>query len=86
MIGRLHECCSSIDAIFDGRFTTEGAPYTETMYHSTDCSGSDYGGVTVTFNNPIEYIDLEIYTRTDCCRDRYNRLGAQFFDKSAFLV
>ena len=40
--------------------------------------GSDYGGITVTFINAVEFVDLEIYTRTDCCRDRYNSVGDRF--------
>ena len=63
--------------MFDGQFTSNGVSIS-TIYHSAKpCNGSDYGGVTVTFNKTIEYIDLEIYTRADCatCQDRYNSLG-----------
>ena len=74
--------------MFDSQFTSDGASYIYTMYHSQECSGIDYGGVTITFSDTIEYIDLEIYTRTDCCRDRYNSVPqcrSPFLTQSFFV-
>ena len=42
------------------------------MYHSVYCSGTNYGGVVINFDQPVHYADLALHTRSACCReDRY---------------
>ena len=44
-----------------------------TMYHAYyHASGPcDNGGIIITFESLINYVDLRIFTRSDCCNDRY---------------
>ena len=42
------------------------------VYYSTSCSINR--GVIIKFVAPVQYHDVQIYTRTRCCRNRYKRL------------
>ena len=39
------------------------------MYHSETCE--EERGILITFKEEVKYDDLLIYTRKECCRDRY---------------
>ena len=51
------------NAMFDNKYDNRN------MYHSSTCS--EERGVTFTFAKKIHFVDLEVFTRTNCCRDRY---------------
>ena len=57
------------EAMFDRMY---GNKY---MYHSKHCEDQNYGGIIITFNEPVRYADLIIHTRSTCCRDdQYNNV------------
>ena len=62
------------DAMFDIQY---GRGY---LYHLVTCS--EEGGVDITFlSGMVQYVDLEIHTRRDCCADRYNNVCLYIIDK-----
>ena len=64
-IGGYREWHGGRDAMFDNGYSNRE------MYHSTTCD--EDRGVVITFKEPVEYIDVKIFTRSYCCRDpRYN--------------
>ena len=68
MIGEAHDLYPA-SMIFDGIIKSRN------MYHSAGpCDDTPAPGIKITFGQPIEFADLVLSTRTDCCRDRYNNV------------
>ena len=62
------------DAMFDNQY---GWGH---LYHSDTCS--EERGINIKFlSSMVQYIDLEIHTRRDCCADRYNNVCLYNIDK-----
>ena len=70
MIGQPHHAYANPNMMFDGIIRDHN------MYHSAACAGagSDYAGIIITFPTLVEFADLELVTRTDCCPERYNNV------------
>ena len=66
----------SLGAMFDGKYGTEGHGY----FHTVSSSGER--GVNIQFLSTIQYVDLEIHTRRNCCADRYRSVCLYNIDEN----
>ena len=66
--------------MFDGKYGKENGVLTGNgYYHDVTCAGER--GIDISFYTKIQYIDLEIHTRRNCCADRYQNVCLYYFDE-----
>ena len=74
-VGGYREVLGPRDAMFDNQYGLGN------IYHSTTCT--EERGININFLSEVQYIDLEIHTRRDCCADRYSNICLYMIDGEA---
>ena len=70
--GGIRSYHGSNDALFDDQYGNRN------MYHSSTCD--EERGIVIKFNQPIKYTDMEVFTRSNCCRDERYRAVCLYAD------
>ena len=75
-VGGYREAQGPRDAMFDNQY---GWGH---LYHSVTCGNrNEERGIDITFlSSMVQYVDLEIHTRRDCCADRYRNVCLYIID------